>query len=210
VNESNYDGEGDPSSYDIDTPANIWSLQPDPRGGVVVDGQGLGGAFNIAPDGSSSRIVDGSVLALSVNTAVAIVCKDDLDSCQLLVRDRSIGADSDRLLPIDSDGATVLQPLYNSWGTPVPAISPTEDRMGALRINSNYETVFGILSLVDGSFTEIARQFSGGGAAWSADGRYLFFVDGASDLKAFDTTLAVVFEVAPELNQTVAAFAVRT
>jgi hypothetical protein len=203
----NADGSpaGEPVDYTL--PANWWPTGLDPAGGLVVTGPGSG-AFAITPTGST-RIADGTLVAVSRTRAVSYDCEDDLDSCGLFVRDRATG--ETHAVP-NTSGNVGYQSMYGYFGTSVGTTISPDDRYAVMLVladegNQGYRESLGLVSLDDGSAVDLTTFYNGGQVSWSPDGRYVLFLDGGI-LSAYDVETATHIRVSEDL-ESLTSFGVR-
>lgn len=197
---------------------------------IAVDGRALGfdingvllvaapgGVYAVAPDGTTSRLTPGTLLAYSATAVLAKECDEAL-TCSMVVTDRTTG--ERRTLPWSSD----MWPadLAFRWGgiPQVPNVSP-DGRLAAVtltRIEPEDEgsfsthTQFVVIDLFTGETTVVAddsQPFDGG--SWSDDSRFLFTMVGGT-LEAFEASTRELIPVADSVfvsSQSFPSFGVR-
>jgi hypothetical protein len=176
-----------------------WIGSSDPAGGVLVNGIAVG-SYRIAPDGTSSRVADGAVIAISAGHVLTYRCGDDLDTCEVVLADRSTG--QERVVPMPED-ATSLVTFGGWWGSPPTFPTLNADGTAALFAapGSAGPPGIGVLDTVTGATEKLTTPLTDGtglrpylSAAWSSDGRFAFLTL-ANDVYAYDRTTRDLFPI---------------
>jgi hypothetical protein len=193
VRELPYDGSPATEIMTIELPTNVWVQTADPAGGVIVYA-GSSGAIYHADGEGSQRLANGPPLAISATTVVTTECGETLLDCHPVVVDRASG--ERRQLEPPPGAPTSFEPTYGYWGMTMSSFSPTGEFISVMATDPNRWSL-GLLSLLDGSFVELSQPDGDVTVAWSADGRFAFFLDNGK-IGAYDTVERVMFDdVAP-------------
>jgi len=176
-------GFGPPSVYDevdlsgastgarLELPANTWSWQVDPGGGLIVVTAGKIYSVN---ESSTEFIGSGELLGLSADLAVVRDCDEQL-RCALFVIDRMTGS----VREVGGDQAVEeIAGMPWIWGAAARGSISPNGTMCVVVAESQNQPVMGLLDLISGAFVPLRKSFDVPSVVWSPDGRFAFFVDG--------------------------------
>lgn len=149
-------------------PIDSASILADPAGGVVVTT--TGGTYSVTTDGAT-RIVDGDVLAIGADRALARHCDEQL-ACRHVVVDRSTGD----MRPIEIDADFGRADNYYFGGGDVRTIGPDGRTAAVAWITSTGTPMVSLVDLETGTVTDLSN-FSETVLRWSPDGRFAFYLE---------------------------------
>jgi hypothetical protein len=142
-------------------------LFSDPGGGIIVEASG--GSYTVNGDGAS-KVVDGTLLALDGERAVARTCDDQL-RCGYVVVDRATGLST----PLQTDlPGRYVQPYWPV--SDATRIAPDGHTIAILWFDESERQVLGLLDLEHGT-TTVVSDASDGTVRWSPDGRFAFYLE---------------------------------
>ena len=172
-------------------------IGPDGSGGVLVTT--TGGVYRASRDGYH-LLTTGGVLAGSASQFVSVEC-DDVLACHRDLVDRSTG-DHRPLGPVPPGPTTPTLGAIAQDGSKVATRTANAAGIDVLTVTT------GLVTPIDASPRSLSPA-EAGPVAWSADGRFLVYLDRHSDeLTVFDTETETDAPLVPGLP-TVRAFAVR-
>lgn len=167
---------------------SVIPLYGDPAGGLVV--QRSGKTYRVDETGVT-KIVDGTVLALDVEHAVARTCDDQLECAYVLV-DRATGESTP--LPIDG-GFAASSPYWSSLDA--TRIAPDGHTIGVTWVDPALGRALGLIDLLTGERTTLSEA-NDGLVRWSPDGRFAFYLDAGLPM-AHEIATGESFVIAAEL-----------
>jgi hypothetical protein len=150
----------------------LWEVRPDHRGGLVLVASG--GTY-VHDEAGPRRITTGRVLALGRRHVVTTECDDQL-VCADVIIDRDTGSRTE----IDLAGPDGRSWLRTGVVNPnVETVSPDGTGVVALRPDDIDKLEIALVDLRTGGSTALGEfQGSDPSAGWSADGRFLLYLDG--------------------------------
>jgi hypothetical protein len=181
----NQDGSGGPPSalvevgLDGEPTGSLIELRSYPRmmdplgDGVVVDAPG--GSYVLTSAGAS-KLTSGRLVALGRTVAFVQECDDQL-RCDYSVLDRATG--ERRILTLDPSFDEGTEIDAGGWWTMIDPVDHADDRVlvSAWEQSGNQGNRQGVLDLVTGSFTEIARNIDIPGMYWTSDDQSVIWID---------------------------------
>jgi hypothetical protein len=200
--------DGSETGVRFESDGRFWSNGADAVPGLVVSGA-PGGSYHVGPDGSH-RITTGYVLAVGPTVALATECGESIDTCGLVVVDRTTGT-STPLTPVFPEGEEesperLMFESAANYGYPglLAAISP-DGRYSPILINGRDQD-FGVIDLVTGEFIQFGDTPQSS-LWWSPDSRSaMYLVNG--HLTVYDLETRTTYEVSQDVFP-LNAFAVR-
>lgn len=191
---------GEATGVEIDLPAP--PIAADPLGGLVVSTGS--GAYRVEV-GGVEQLTSGWLVALGRQRMLVHECDDEL-RCSYIVEDRSTGGRQVLDVTGIDDGAQL-----NSGGWyPFWAQFDSDETRLLVTMWQNFvdgPPARGVLDLASGEFTEIDVNDDFADMLWSADGQFVFWVDGGT-LKVLDPDTGESVPLSDELGR-VESFAIR-
>jgi hypothetical protein len=185
------DVTGTPTGRTVETP-NFWPSSVDVDGSLIV-GDGVLGAYVVAPDGSFR--LPGGVLALGDPGWLIRFCGDTIDSCGVAMVDRA--SRETRPLDVDTGRRRLDSAIWYGGGGRLPTISPDGRRALVYLSDEMGFTTGAALDLTTGELTEVPGGFgpsSYGNMTWSSDGRFVFLLEGGTPT-AWDVDAGELFPI---------------
>lgn len=161
------DVAGTPTGPVIDVAGN-WPFGVDPAGGLITIAQGK--SYSIRPEGVEF-VVDGELVAISTDVAVARSCDERL-ACGLVVVDRVTG--DQRFVEVPDE---LLTTTGFSWGPPLQfPISPDGSKVPIV-LGRPAGPDLALIDLLTGDSTLISERTTSFATAWTPDGAALLLVE---------------------------------
>jgi hypothetical protein len=151
---------------------DLWDVQTDHRGGLVLTSHD---GLYVYDEAGPRRLTTGRLLALGRRHAVATECDDQL-VCARVVIDRDTGTRTE----IDGSGRRDESWLgVGALDPGIEMVSPDGTGVVALRPDSRDQLDLALIDLRTGASTVLGEAPGVGySVGWSADGRFLLYLDG--------------------------------